>query len=232
MTSAIANHGRTLAPLMRQAGFRYVFLGIENILDEDLEFLRAEAKNRRRGDGAAAATRRWRRSTTFTQNKMYVVGGIDRRQPQDTRASIETNLDFVRRYVDVAVHPAPDALPADADDEDLPGAGADHQRAARGLRRHDRRGADGASRVRRDRVPALAGRPLDQAEAPAGGPGPHTARSHFATGSRCCGTRSGEPAFGRSWASRTSANRSSATAPFAGPSGCTSNTRVDTCEPV
>src|SRR5881628_955935 len=53
MTSAIANHGRTLAPLMRQAGFRYVFLGIENILEEDLEFLRAEAKNRRRGEGVS-----------------------------------------------------------------------------------------------------------------------------------------------------------------------------------
>src|SRR4029077_7450391 len=45
MTSAIANQGETLAPLMRQAGFRYVFLGIENILDGDLEFLRAAAKN-------------------------------------------------------------------------------------------------------------------------------------------------------------------------------------------
>src|SRR6185369_4499958 len=30
MNSAIANHGETLAPLMRRAGFRYVFLGIEN----------------------------------------------------------------------------------------------------------------------------------------------------------------------------------------------------------
>lgn len=40
MTSAIANHGETLAPLMRRAGFRYVFLGIENILEGDLEFLR------------------------------------------------------------------------------------------------------------------------------------------------------------------------------------------------
>ncbi len=33
MTSAIANHSETLVPLMRKAGFRYVFLGIENILE-------------------------------------------------------------------------------------------------------------------------------------------------------------------------------------------------------
>jgi len=39
MTSAMANHGEHLAPLMRKAGFRYVFLGIENILEKDLEFL-------------------------------------------------------------------------------------------------------------------------------------------------------------------------------------------------
>ena len=51
MTSSIAAHGDTLAPLMREAGFRYVFLGIENVLDEDLAFLRAAAKN--------AAARRW-----------------------------------------------------------------------------------------------------------------------------------------------------------------------------
>ena len=72
MTSAIANHGKTLAPLMRRAGFRYVFLGIENILEEDLEFLRAEAKNRQRGEGAgnaAAGT-----SAGFT----IVAGVLDR----------------------------------------------------------------------------------------------------------------------------------------------------------
>ena len=48
MTSPLAQHGATLAPLMRRAGFRYVFLGIENILDEDLQFLKAAAKNTRR----------------------------------------------------------------------------------------------------------------------------------------------------------------------------------------
>src|SRR5271163_5100973 len=51
MTSAIANHGETLAPLMRRAGFRYVFLGIENILENDLEFLKASAKNTERSNG-------------------------------------------------------------------------------------------------------------------------------------------------------------------------------------
>jgi anaerobic magnesium-protoporphyrin IX monomethyl ester cyclase len=44
MTSAIASHGKTLAPLMCRAAFRYIFLGIENILEADLQFLRATAK--------------------------------------------------------------------------------------------------------------------------------------------------------------------------------------------
>ena len=108
MTSAIANHGKTLAPLMRRAGFRYVFLGIENILEEDLEFLRAEAKNRQRGEGGggnAAVTA----IEYLHANKMYVVGGLIVGNPQDTRASIEANLAFARRYVDVPYiqHPTP-----------------------------------------------------------------------------------------------------------------------------
>jgi len=109
MTSAIANHGRTLAPLMRQAGFRYVFLGIENILEEDLEFLRAEAKNRRRGDGASGGNAAVTAIDYLHENKMYVVGGLIVGNPQDTQASIEANLDFARRYVDVPYiqHPTP-----------------------------------------------------------------------------------------------------------------------------
>jgi len=108
MTSAIANHGHTLAPLMRRAGFRYVFLGIENILEEDLEFLRAEAKNRRRGEGSggnAAVTA----IEYLHASKMYVVGGLIVGNPQDTRASIEANLAFARRYIDVPYiqHPTP-----------------------------------------------------------------------------------------------------------------------------
>jgi anaerobic magnesium-protoporphyrin IX monomethyl ester cyclase len=51
MTAPLAQHGATLAPLMRRAGFRYVFLGIENVLDGDLAFLKARAKNARRQNG-------------------------------------------------------------------------------------------------------------------------------------------------------------------------------------
>ena len=47
MTSAIANHGESLAPLMREAGFRYVFLGIENILEDDLEVSSCKIQERR-----------------------------------------------------------------------------------------------------------------------------------------------------------------------------------------
>jgi anaerobic magnesium-protoporphyrin IX monomethyl ester cyclase len=109
MTSAIANHGETLAPLMRRAGFRYVFLGIENILEEDLEFLRAEAKNRQRGQGARGGNAAVTAIEYLHANKMYVVGGLIVGNPQDTRASIEANLAFARRYVDVPYiqHPTP-----------------------------------------------------------------------------------------------------------------------------
>jgi hypothetical protein len=146
MTSAIANHGKTLAPLMRRAGFRYVFLGIENILEEDLEFLRAEAKNRQRGEGAggnAAVTA----IEYLHANKMYVVGGLivgnPSRYTRLDRGEPGVRAPLRRR----AVHPAPHSLSAHADDEDVQGAGAHHQRAARGLRRHDRRGEDGAPRI-------------------------------------------------------------------------------------
>ena len=109
MTSAIANHGRTLAPLMRRAGFRYVFLGIENILEEDLTFLRASAKNRQRGEAARGGNASVTAIDHLHANKMYVVGGLIVGNPQDTRESIEANLDFVRRYVDVPYiqHPTP-----------------------------------------------------------------------------------------------------------------------------
>jgi radical SAM superfamily enzyme YgiQ (UPF0313 family) len=109
MTSSIANHGETLAPLMRAAGFRYVFLGIENVLDEDLAFLRASAKNARREHGQRSGNATLRAIELLHDNGMYVVGGIIVGNPGDTRESIETNLAFAKQYVDwpYIQHPTP-----------------------------------------------------------------------------------------------------------------------------
>src|SRR5215472_13472093 len=109
MTSAIATHGETLAPLMRQAGFRYVFLGIENILENDLEFLRASAKNTARSNGHSEGNATLRAIDYLHRNGMYVVGGLIVGNPDDTRESIEANLEFARRYVDrpYIQHPTP-----------------------------------------------------------------------------------------------------------------------------
>ncbi len=109
MTSSIADHGATLAPLMRRAGFRYVFLGIENVLEEDLEFLRAQAKNRRRVDGRPAGNAAVAAIEHLHRHGMYVVGGLIVGNPDDTQASIEANLRFARRYVDYPYiqHPTP-----------------------------------------------------------------------------------------------------------------------------
>jgi anaerobic magnesium-protoporphyrin IX monomethyl ester cyclase len=109
MTSAIANHGETLAPLMRRAGFRYVFLGIENILENDLQFLKASAKNTERTDGHQTGNATLKAISYLHRNQMYVVGGLIVGSPADTRESIEANLEFARRYVDwpYIQHPTP-----------------------------------------------------------------------------------------------------------------------------
>jgi anaerobic magnesium-protoporphyrin IX monomethyl ester cyclase len=109
MTSSIASHGATLAPLMRQAGFRYVFLGIENVLDDDLAFLRASSKNARREGGRTVGNATLRAIELLHREGLFVVGGIIVGNPDDTRASIEANLSFARRYVDwpYIQHPTP-----------------------------------------------------------------------------------------------------------------------------
>jgi radical SAM superfamily enzyme YgiQ (UPF0313 family) len=111
MTSPLAEHGATLAPLMRRAGFRYVFLGIENVLDDDLAFLKARAKNARRGRPAAG---RPGNATVeaighLHRHGMLVVGGLIVGNPGDTRESIEANLAFARRHIDwpYIQHPTP-----------------------------------------------------------------------------------------------------------------------------
>lgn len=109
MTSAIANHGATLAPLMGKAGFRYVFLGIENILEGDLKFLRASAKNTARDNGRNIGNATLQAISYIHQNGMNVVGGLIVGSPDDTRESIEANLEFARQYVDwpYIQHPTP-----------------------------------------------------------------------------------------------------------------------------
>ena len=109
MTSSIANHGATLAPLMRRAGFRYVFLGIENVVDGDLAFLRAAAKNARRERGTTLGNASTEAVEHLHRNGMLVVGGLIVGNPDDTPESIEANLAFARRYVDwpYIQHPTP-----------------------------------------------------------------------------------------------------------------------------
>ena len=109
MTSSIASHGDTLAPLMRKAGFRYVFLGIENVLDEDLKFLRAAAKNAQREGGRQVGNATLSAIQKLHAHGLAVVGGIIVGNPDDTRASIEANLAFAKRYVDwpYIQHPTP-----------------------------------------------------------------------------------------------------------------------------
>ena len=109
MTSSIAAKGETLAPLMRQAGFRYVFLGIENILDEDLGFLRAKAKNAQREAGRQVGNASAKAIDVLHRHDMFVVGGMIVGNPSDTRDSIEANLEFARSHVDwpYIQHPTP-----------------------------------------------------------------------------------------------------------------------------
>jgi radical SAM superfamily enzyme YgiQ (UPF0313 family) len=109
MTSAIAAHGDTLAPLMQRAGFRYVFLGIENILDDDLAFLKAGAKNATRERGRRTGNASTIAVDILHRHGMLVVGGLIVGNPDDTPDAIATNLAFAKRYVDwpYIQHPTP-----------------------------------------------------------------------------------------------------------------------------
>lgn len=109
MTSAIANHGETLAPLMRKAGFQYVFLGIENIIEDDLAFLKASNKNIRRENGRRAGNATIKAIEYLHRHGMYVIGGLIVGNPDDTCESIEANLQFAWKYVDwpYIQHPTP-----------------------------------------------------------------------------------------------------------------------------
>ena len=109
MTSSIAQHGDELAPLMRKAGFRYVFLGIENILDQDLTFLKAGAKNSQREGGRRIGNASTTAVDILHRHGMLVIGGLIVGNPDDTAEAIDANLTFARKYVDwpYIQHPTP-----------------------------------------------------------------------------------------------------------------------------
>src|SRR5207248_5471638 len=94
---------------MRRARFRYVFLGIENVLENDLAFLKAAAKNARRDGGRTVGNATIEAIEHLHRHGMFVVGGLIVGNPDDTRESIEANLVFARRYIDwpYIQHPTP-----------------------------------------------------------------------------------------------------------------------------
>ena len=117
---------------------------------------------------------------------MFVVGGLIVGNPDDTRESIEANLAFARQYVDWPYIQHPTPYPAHADDRGLPGPWTHRRRGRQPLRRHDGRRAQRARAGARHRVPALAGRAMDEAAPPAGGVLPQPRGSSCGTASRCC----------------------------------------------
>jgi anaerobic magnesium-protoporphyrin IX monomethyl ester cyclase len=109
MTSAFATAGDELGALMRRAGFRYVFLGIENVLEQDLAFLKAAAKNAQREGGRTTGSATHRAVELLHRHGMLVVGGLIVGNPGDTRESIEANLTFAKQFIDwpYIQHPTP-----------------------------------------------------------------------------------------------------------------------------
>jgi radical SAM superfamily enzyme YgiQ (UPF0313 family) len=109
MTAPIAAHGDELGPLMQRAGIRYVFLGIENVIEDDLTFLRAVSKNSRRHAGKRVGNAAQAAIDVLHRHRMFVVGGLIVGNPDDDRTAIATNLAFARAHVDwpYIQHPTP-----------------------------------------------------------------------------------------------------------------------------
>ena len=85
---------------MRRAGFHRL-LGIENILEGDLEFLRASAKNTERTNSTNTGNATLKAIDYLHRNQMYVVSRLIVGSPSDTRESItKPTSNLPRRYVD------------------------------------------------------------------------------------------------------------------------------------
>ncbi len=188
MTSSIAARGETLAPLMRAAGFRYVFLGIENVLDEDLAFLRARAKN-----AAARGRPHGRQCDGHGDRDPAPARDVRRRRP-DRRQSRATPASRSKptwrsraRYVDwpYIQHPTPyPGTPMTRDFRErqlIVSDDVDEYDGTTAVVRSEHLDAAG------DRVHALAGRALDEAAPPLAGAGAQPAGSSLRHGHEMLG---------------------------------------------
>ena len=177
MTSPIAAHGAELAPLMRRAGFRYVFLGIENILDDDLSFLKAAAKNSQREQGRRVGNASTAAVEILRKHGMFVIGGLIVGNPDDTAEAIEANLEFARKYVDWPYIQHPTPYPGTPMTRDFVERGLVVNRRVEEYRRNDGGDAEHAPHRGGDRVHAVEGRAMDEASAFSAGASPRSALS-------------------------------------------------------
>jgi len=164
-------------------------------------------------------------------NKMYVVGGLIVGNPQDTRASIEANLAFARRYVDVPYIQHPTPYPRTPMTKTFREQGLiinerlEDTTAPPPVVRTAHLESDEIEflRWRADRWIKLKHLPVALV---------HTPRFALRNGLKMLRHTFREPLSGLSWVSRTSEGPSSAIARFAEPSGCICNSMVDTSEPA
>jgi hypothetical protein len=86
-----------------------VFLGIENVVQQDLAFLNAAAKNTRRENGRRTGNATLEAVEVLRRNGLLVVGGLIVGNPDDTADAIAANLAFARKHIDwpYIQHPTP-----------------------------------------------------------------------------------------------------------------------------
>ena len=139
MTSAFAAHGERLAPLMKRAGLRVRVprhreraRGRPHV-PEGLGQERAARGRPARRQRDAGGHRRPAPPRHLHRRRAH------RRQPGRHGRGHRGQPGVRAQVRRLAVHPAPDAVSADADERGVPPARSHRQRAARGVRRHDGR---------------------------------------------------------------------------------------------